>query len=126
MKVKPNSEAIANSVSSSRRTFMKVAAGTVGAIGGAVSKPGGVPITAAAAQSSRSTDYQTFDLGSVQLQSGVMFPDARLAYKTYGELAPDKSNVIVVPSAFSGTHKDLDGRSQQIKCSIRGTTSSSW
>jgi homoserine O-acetyltransferase len=108
MKVKPNSEAISNPVSSSRRTFMKVVAGTVGAIGGAVSKPGGVPITAAAAQSSRSTDYQTFDLGSVQLQSGVMFPDARLAYKTYGELAPDKSNVIVVPSAFSGTHKDLE------------------
>jgi hypothetical protein len=108
MKGKPNLEANPNLASSSRRTFMKVVAGTVGAVGGAVSKSSDVTITPAAAQSSTSTDYQTFDLGSVQLQSGVVFPNAKLAYKTYGELTPDKSNVIVVPSAYSGTHKDLE------------------
>jgi hypothetical protein len=43
---------------------MKIAARTVGALGGAVGKYSGAPITSAAAQSSTSTDYQTFDLGS--------------------------------------------------------------
>lgn len=108
MKVRPNSEAVSNLASSSRRTFMKMVSGSVGAIGGALSKSRDVPVTSAAAQSSTSTDYQTFDLGSVHLQSGVVFPDAKVAYKTYGELAPDKSNVIVIPSAYSGTHKDLE------------------
>jgi hypothetical protein len=49
-----------------------------------------------------------FDLGSVQLQSSIVFPDAKLAYKTYGALASDKSNVIVMPSYYSGTHKDVE------------------
>ena len=70
--------------SSARRTFMKAAAGAVGVLGGAAGRFDFDPITPAAAQSSAPIDYQVFDLGSVQLQSGIIFPNARLAYKTYG------------------------------------------
>jgi homoserine O-acetyltransferase len=94
--------------SSARRTFMKAAAGAVGVLGGAAGRFNGAPITRAAAQSSTPIDYKVFDLGSVQLQSGIVFPNAKLAYKTYGALAPDKSNVIVMPSYYSGTHKDVE------------------
>ena len=31
-------------------------------------------------------DYDNFDAGNVVLQSGVVFPSMRLAYKTYGTL----------------------------------------
>ena len=94
--------------SSARRTFMKAAAGAVGVLGGAAGRLNVAPIIPAAAQSSTPIDYQVFDLGSVQLQSGTVFPNAKLAYKTYGALAPDKSNVIVMPSYYSGTHKDVE------------------
>jgi homoserine O-acetyltransferase/O-succinyltransferase len=94
--------------SSARRNFMKAAAGAVGALSGTAGKFSGAPIAPAAAQSSTQTDYQVYDLGSVRLQSGIVFPNARLAYKTYGALAPDKSNVIVYPSYYSGTHKDME------------------
>ncbi len=73
---------------------MKAAAGAVGVLGGASGKVNVVSITPAAAQSSAPIDYQVFDLGSVQVQSGIVFPNAKLAYKTYGVLAPDKSNII--------------------------------
>lgn len=108
MKVTSTLEANPDLASSPRRDFMKVAAGAVGVLSGAAGKYSGAPVTAAAAQSSPPTDYQIFDLGSVPLQSGIVFPNAKLAYKTYGELASDKSNVVVVPSAYSGTHKDIE------------------
>jgi len=108
MKLTPTPEATPDLASSARRNFMKAAAGAVGAFSGAVSKLSGAPIAPSAAQSSIPTDYQTFDLGSVTLQSGIVFHNAKLAYKTYGNLAPDKSNVVVFPSAYSGTHKDLE------------------
>src|SRR5690242_6992489 len=94
--------------SSTRRGFITVAAGSVGVLGGAAGKFSFASITPAAAQASSSTDYQVFDLGSVTLQSGTVFPNAQLAYENYGVLAPDKSNVIVQPSYYSGTHKDVE------------------
>ncbi|MBT6591760.1 MAG: hypothetical protein HOO02_22885, partial [Rhodospirillaceae bacterium] len=54
------------------------------------------------------TDYQVFDLGDVQLQSGRTSANTQLAYKTYGELAADKSNVIVCPTPFGGRHINLE------------------
>jgi homoserine O-acetyltransferase/O-succinyltransferase len=108
MKVSPGPRVIPDLPSSARRGFMKAAAGAVGVLGGAAGRFDFDPITPAAAQSSAPIDYQVFDLGSVQLQSGIIFPNARLAYKTYGVLAPDKSNVIVYPSYYSGTHKDME------------------
>lgn len=35
-------------------------------------------------------------------------PKAHLAYKTYGTLAPDKSNVILYPSSYGAHHTDID------------------
>jgi homoserine O-acetyltransferase/O-succinyltransferase len=50
------------------------------------------------------TDYETFDLGDLVLQHGATLRNARLAYKTYGTLNADKSNVIVHPTWFSAWH----------------------
>src|SRR5919109_809167 len=51
-------------------------------------------------------DYETFDLGNVVLQGGATLRDAKLAYKTYGQLNGDKSNAIVYPTWYSGRHWD--------------------
>ncbi len=51
-------------------------------------------------------DYEVFDLGNVLLQCGATLQDAKLAYKTYGKLNADKSNVIVYPTWYSGQHYD--------------------
>ena len=51
-------------------------------------------------------DYEIFDLEEVTLQSGATLRDAKLAYKTYGTLNADKSNVIVYPTWYSGQHYD--------------------
>lgn len=52
------------------------------------------------------TDAQIFELGDFTLQSGVTLRDARLAYKTFGKLNDDKSNVVVYPTWYSGWHTD--------------------
>jgi homoserine O-acetyltransferase/O-succinyltransferase len=51
-------------------------------------------------------DYEVFDLGDVTLQGGATLRDAKLAYKTYGELNADKSNAVVYPTWYSGRHWD--------------------
>ena len=53
-----------------------------------------------------SGDYRLFEAGDVALQSGVVFPAMRLAYKTYGELSARKDNVIVYPTSFGAQHID--------------------
>jgi len=51
-------------------------------------------------------DYEIFELGDFVLQDGATLRGARLAYKTYGTLNEDKSNVIVYPTRFGGRHGD--------------------
>jgi homoserine O-acetyltransferase len=51
-------------------------------------------------------DYRTFDLGDFVLQSGETLRNAKLAYATWGELNAERSNAIVVPTAYGGTHRD--------------------
>ena len=51
-------------------------------------------------------DYEVFDLGDWTLQSGATLPDCKLAYKTFGTLNADKSNVIVYPTWYSAQHYD--------------------
>ena len=51
-------------------------------------------------------DYSIFDAGDVPLQSGRTFPAMQIAYKTFGTLAADKSNVIVYPTSFAAQHHD--------------------
>ena len=37
-------------------------------------------------------DHEIFELGDVVLQSGLTLRQAKLAYKTYGKLAPSRDN----------------------------------
>ncbi len=90
-----------------RRHFMKAAgiAGAVGALGG-LTRGEFTPITPAQAQPAKPIDHKIFELKSAPLQSGIDFRGVKVSYKTYGQLAPDKSNVIVVPSYYSETHHE--------------------
>lgn len=54
-------------------------------------------------------DYEIYDLGRFELQSGVLLLDARLAYRTYGALNSRKDNVIVLPTFYTGTHRRNEG-----------------
>lgn len=54
-------------------------------------------------------DYEIFELGDVALQSGAVLPDARLAYKTYGELDDAGSNIVLLPTFYTGTHQRNEG-----------------
>ena len=53
------------------------------------------------------TAPKTFDLGDFKLESGVVLRDAKLKYITNGVLNDEKSNAILVPSAYSGDHNGL-------------------
>ena len=53
--------------------------------------------------------YQEFNLGSVKLLSGKILKSAKLVYKTYGKLNKDQSNVIVLPTFYTGTHIRNEG-----------------
>ncbi|MGE0700862.1 MAG: alpha/beta fold hydrolase [Hyphomicrobiaceae bacterium] len=53
-------------------------------------------------------DYETFDLGTFALQRGLTLPKAHLAFKTYGTLAPDKSNAVLYPTSYGAHHTDID------------------
>ena len=54
------------------------------------------------------TDFEIFDLDPLTLQRGLTLPKAHLAYKTYGTLAPDKSNVILYPTSYGAHHTDIE------------------
>jgi homoserine O-acetyltransferase len=54
------------------------------------------------------TDGDAFELGDVQLQSGATLCNARLVYKTYGQLNGQGDNVILVPTFYGGRHADYD------------------
>ncbi len=53
-----------------------------------------------------SLDYEIYELGDVKLQRGATLRDCKLAYKTFGTLSPNKDNVIVYPTWYSGQHND--------------------
>ena len=53
------------------------------------------------------TPVHVFDLGDFPLESGVVLPDAKLAYVTYGTLNDARDNAIVFPTWFVGTHADV-------------------
>jgi homoserine O-acetyltransferase/O-succinyltransferase len=53
-------------------------------------------------------DYEIFELGDVVLQSGLTLRQAKLAYKTYGKLAPSRDNVIVMPTFYGAQHPDTE------------------
>ena len=53
--------------------------------------------------------YETFKLGNVKLLSGKILNSAELAYKTYGKLNKSCSNVIVLPTFYTGSHIRNEG-----------------
>jgi homoserine O-acetyltransferase/O-succinyltransferase len=53
-------------------------------------------------------DHEILDLGSTELQLGMTVPNLRLAYKTYGTLAPDRSNMILYPTSYGAQHTDIE------------------
>ncbi|KAK1053518.1 hypothetical protein LTS16_001276 [Friedmanniomyces endolithicus] len=60
-----------------------------------------------------STDYETYSLGDFKLRSGGSIPDAKIAYKTFG----DRSNkVIIYPTWYSGAIADNEWLIGEDKC----------
>ena len=54
-------------------------------------------------------DCNILQLGDVTLLSGEILFNAKLAYKTYGSLNDDKSNVVLLPTFYTGTHERNEG-----------------
>jgi homoserine O-acetyltransferase len=50
-------------------------------------------------------EYDIFELGNWKLQNGMTIPNAKIAYKTFGD-QNNLSKVIIFPTWYSGTHKD--------------------
>ena len=48
-----------------------------------------------------------FQVGDLPLGSGAVLRDARLSWKTFGALAPQRDNVIVYPTSFAAQHPDI-------------------
>jgi homoserine O-acetyltransferase len=53
-------------------------------------------------------DYDVLELGDFELQSGITFSGAKLAYKTYGELNAARDNAVLMPTFFGGHHNDAE------------------
>ncbi len=54
----------------------------------------------------KTNDFDRFEAGDVVLQSGRTFRRMSIAYKTFGTLNADRSNVIVYPTSYSAQHHD--------------------
>lgn len=52
-------------------------------------------------------DYDVYEASDVTLQCGRVMPRMSLAYKTFGRLADDKSNVVLYPTSYSAQHADI-------------------
>ncbi|MFT3926838.1 MAG: alpha/beta fold hydrolase [Myxococcales bacterium] len=59
-------------------------------------------------QVGRVSDGERFELGTFALHSGEVLPAAHVVYKTYGELAPDRSNVVLYPTSYGAQHSDIE------------------
>jgi homoserine O-acetyltransferase len=66
-----------------------------------------VVIVATAAPATALDAPQVANLGDLKLENGQILRDCKVAYHTFGELKPDKSNVVLFPTWFSGSSADL-------------------
>ncbi len=57
----------------------------------------------------KKNDYEIFNLGNIDLLSGQVLINAKIAYKTYGSLNKDKNNVILLPTFYTGNHIRNEG-----------------
>ena len=53
-------------------------------------------------------EHQLYQLGDHKLESDVTLPNAFILYVTHGNLNSDSSNVILLQTAFGGTHYGYD------------------
>jgi homoserine O-acetyltransferase len=61
-----------------------------------------VPASAAWREGDPVGNRKLADVGTFELDSGALLPDVRVAYETFGELAPDGSNAVLVLHALTG------------------------
>lgn len=61
-------------------------------------------------------DYESFVLGDFPLENGRVLSDAKLAYKTYGQLNPQKTNAVLLCSYFTGNHTGYEFLIQPGRC----------
>jgi homoserine O-acetyltransferase len=54
------------------------------------------------------SDHSVYEASHFQLQQGGVLPLARLAYKTLGTLSPARDNAVLIPSWYSGTHREAE------------------
>ncbi len=54
-------------------------------------------------------NYEKFKLGNLKLLSGKILKSAQLVYKTYGKLNKSRSNVIILPTFYTGSHIRNEG-----------------
>ena len=53
--------------------------------------------------------HEKFNLGNIKLLSGKILKSAQLVYKTYGKLNKNHSNVIILPTFYTGSHIRNEG-----------------
>jgi homoserine O-acetyltransferase/O-succinyltransferase len=58
-------------------------------------------------ESWHSSELKFGDLGDFKLENGAVIRDCRIAYHTSGKLNDDKSNVVLWPTWFTGSSKQL-------------------
>jgi len=61
-----------------------------------------------AGQDNRDLHRRFYSLGDIRLESGVVLPNARIAYATFGELNADRTNVVLLPSWYGSDHHGYD------------------
>lgn len=54
------------------------------------------------------SDHDVIDLGTTKLACGITVPSLRLAYKVYGTLNAQKTNLILYPTSYGAHHSDID------------------
>ena len=54
------------------------------------------------------TSEGVFECGDVSLQRGGTLKAARIVYKTFGTLSPQRDNVIVYPTSYTAHHTDIE------------------
>jgi homoserine O-acetyltransferase len=54
------------------------------------------------------TQTGSFDLGDILLQSGETLAGAKLAWKTYGTLSPNRDNLVLYPTCYTSTHNSQE------------------
>ncbi|WP_409304960.1 alpha/beta fold hydrolase [Peribacillus sp. SCS-155] len=52
--------------------------------------------------------FEVESIGELKLEEGGIISDCRIAYRTYGELNEKKDNVILIPTWYSGTSKNME------------------